>query len=167
MWAPRARGRVCAAKPLLVDDLDQRDDLVARDLVGELRMVAAEMLQREVDELIVGVAADDLAALACDLPGHGLLSRAIVGSRPFAYVGGKVGASLERADNTYVQLCGHFVVELHGRRVEQRFPSRQGRVLFAYLVLQRPHAVGRHELIEAIWAGDLTASHASALTVLL
>jgi DNA-binding SARP family transcriptional activator len=74
---------------------------------------------------------------------------------------------LERADDTYVQLCGRFVVELHGRRVEQRFPSRQGRVLFAYLVLQRPRAVGRHELIEAIWGGDLRANHASALTVLL
>jgi DNA-binding SARP family transcriptional activator len=152
---------------VLLDDLDQSDDLVARDPVGELRMVAPEMLQREIDDLILGLAADDLAALACDLPGHGLVSRAIVGSRPFAYVGGKVGARLERADNTYVQLCGRFVVELHGRRVEQRFPSRQGRVLFAYLVLQRPREVGRHELIEAIWAGDLSANHASALTVLL
>jgi hypothetical protein len=34
---------------------------------------------------------------------------------------------LERADNTYVQLCGRFVVELYGRRVEQRFPSRARR----------------------------------------
>src|SRR3954466_12481830 len=79
MWAPRARGRVCAAKPLLVDDLDQRDDLVARDPVGQLRMVAAEMIQREVDELILGLAADDLAALACDLPGHGWVSRRLSG----------------------------------------------------------------------------------------
>jgi DNA-binding SARP family transcriptional activator len=74
---------------------------------------------------------------------------------------------LERAADTYVQLCGRFVVELHGLRVEQRFPSRQGRLLFAYLVLQRPRAVGRHELIDAIWGGELPANHASALTVLL
>ena len=74
---------------------------------------------------------------------------------------------MERADNTYVQLCGRFVVELHGRRVEQRLPSRQGRLLFAYLVLQRPREVGRHELIEAIWADTPPANHASALTVLL
>jgi DNA-binding SARP family transcriptional activator len=74
---------------------------------------------------------------------------------------------LEHGDDSYVQLCGRFVVELRGRRVEQRFPSRQGRVLFAYLVLQRPRAVGRGELIEAIWAGDESASRASALTVLL
>src|SRR5690349_15397787 len=92
---------------------------------------------------------------------------AIVGACPFPYVDRNVGARLERADNTYVQLCGRFVVELHGRRVEQRFPSRQGRALFAYLVLQRPRAVGRGELIEAIWAGALPANPAPALTVLL
>ena len=74
---------------------------------------------------------------------------------------------MEAADNTYVQLCGRFVVELHGRRIEQRFPSRQGRALFAYLVLQGPRAVGRGELIEAIWAGALPANPAPALTVLL
>jgi DNA-binding SARP family transcriptional activator len=74
---------------------------------------------------------------------------------------------LERADDTYVQLCGCFAVELHGHRVEQRFPSRQGRLLFAYLVLQRPRAVGRDELIDAIWGGELPANRASALTVLL
>ena len=74
---------------------------------------------------------------------------------------------MARADDTYVQLCGRFVVELHGRRVERRLPGRQGRALFAYLVLQRPRTVGRDELIEAIWAGHPPANHASALTVLL
>ena len=74
---------------------------------------------------------------------------------------------MERAAHTYVQLCGRFVVELRGRRVEQRFPSRQGRTLFAYLALQRPRAVGRDELIEAIWAGAAPKSPAPALTVLL
>ena len=74
---------------------------------------------------------------------------------------------MERSDNTYVQLCGRFVVELRGGRVEQRFPSRQGRRLFAYLVLNRPRAVGRRELIEAIWADEQPADRAAALTVLL
>jgi DNA-binding SARP family transcriptional activator len=89
---------------------------------------------------------------------------AIVGLRPFPYVGAKVGAKLA---DTYVQLCGRFVVELHGRRVESRLPGRQGRALFAYLVLQRPRSVGRDELIEALWAGDPPAGFASAVTVLL
>jgi DNA-binding SARP family transcriptional activator len=74
---------------------------------------------------------------------------------------------LERGAHTYVQLCGQLVVELRGRRVDQRLPSRQGRLLFAYLVLQRPRAVGRDELIEAIWTGAAPANHAQALTVLL
>jgi SARP family transcriptional regulator, regulator of embCAB operon len=74
---------------------------------------------------------------------------------------------LEREAHTYVQLCGHFVVELCGRRIEERFPSRQGRTLFAYLVLQRTRAVGRDELIEAIWASAAPKNHAQALTVLL
>src|SRR4051794_28784849 len=68
-----------AAGRALLDDLDQRDDLVTRDPVGQLRMVAAEMLQREIDELILGLAADDLAALACDLPGHGWVSKRLSG----------------------------------------------------------------------------------------
>src|SRR3954454_18877234 len=79
MGATRARGRACARGAALLDDLDQGDDLVARDPVGKLRMVAAEMLQREADELIIGLAADDLAALACDLPGHGLVSGRLSG----------------------------------------------------------------------------------------
>ena len=45
---------------------------------------------------------------------------------------------MERAPQTYVQLCGHLVVELRGCRLEQRLPSRQGRILFAYLVLEQP-----------------------------
>src|SRR3954447_136608 len=155
------------ARRLLLDDFDQGDDLVARDLVGELRMVAAEVIEGEVDDLILGLAAHDVAALACDLPGHWWVSRAIVRAGPFAYVDRNLGGTLERANDTYVQLCGRLVVELRGRRVEQRLPGGQGRVLFAYLVLQRPRAVGRHELIEAIWAGDAPAQHASALTVLL
>jgi SARP family transcriptional regulator, regulator of embCAB operon len=130
-------------------------------------MIAAEMLQGEIDDLILGLATDHVAALACDLPGHLSLSRAIVRSRPFPYVGRNVGARLERADKTYVQLCGRFVIELHGRRVEQRLPRRQGRVLFSYLVLQRQRTVARDELVEAVWAGAPPANHASALTVLL
>ena len=63
--------------------------------------------------------------------------------------------------------AGSFVVELRGCRVEQRFPSRQGRTLFAYLVLQRPRAVGRDELTEAIWGDAAPKDHAQALTVLL
>jgi DNA-binding SARP family transcriptional activator len=74
---------------------------------------------------------------------------------------------LDSTAPTYVQLCGHLVVDLRGCRVERRLPSRQGRAVFAFLVLQRPRAVGRDELIEAIWAGAPPKDHATALTVLL
>ena len=72
-----------------------------------------------------------------------------------------------RAKTTYVQLCGRFVLELRGRRIEQGLPGRRGRALFAYLVLERPRTVGRDELTEAIWPGSSQANHAAALTVLL
>src|SRR3954452_3270837 len=80
MRDPRLAAGRARAKWALLDDLDQSDDLVVRDPVGELRMVAAEMLQREVDDLSLSLAADDLAALACDLPGHGWVSRRLSGS---------------------------------------------------------------------------------------
>ena len=75
---------------------------------------------------------------------------------------------MERAAHTtYVQLCGHLVVELRGCRLEQRLPSRQGRILFAYLVLEQPRAVRRDELTQALWAEAPPKNHAAALTVLL
>ena len=74
---------------------------------------------------------------------------------------------MKRAGNMYVQLCGRFVIEFDGVRVEHRLPGRQGRLVFAYLVLQRQRTVGREELIEAIWGAEPPANHAAALTVLL
>jgi DNA-binding SARP family transcriptional activator len=50
-----------------------------------------------------------------------------------------------------VQLCGRFVVELGGRRVEGNLPGRQGRLLLAYLVTNRDRTVTREEVLEALW----------------
>jgi len=59
--------------------------------------------------------------------------------------------TLESPPPTRIQLCGPTVIELAGARVEDRLPGRQGRLLFAYLVLKRHRPAGRDELIEAIW----------------
>jgi SARP family transcriptional regulator, regulator of embCAB operon len=74
---------------------------------------------------------------------------------------------LESKARTQIQLCGQFAVELHGRRVEQRLPSRQGRLLFAYLALHRARPIPRDELVDALWPRAAPANAADALTVLL
>jgi DNA-binding SARP family transcriptional activator len=74
---------------------------------------------------------------------------------------------LEPIRPTRIQLCGLLVVELHGRRIEGTLPSRQGRLLFAYLTLNRGRPLARDELIEALWPYALPSSAPAALTVLL
>jgi DNA-binding SARP family transcriptional activator len=53
--------------------------------------------------------------------------------------------------STKVQLCGSLAVVVDGRRVEGELPGRQGRLLFAYLTLNRFRPVGRSELLDALW----------------
>ena len=50
-----------------------------------------------------------------------------------------------------MQLCGRLVLVVDGRRREELLPGRQGRLLFAYLVLNRLRAVSRDELAAALW----------------
>jgi DNA-binding SARP family transcriptional activator len=52
-----------------------------------------------------------------------------------------------------IHLCGRLVVELHGQRLEDSLRGRQGRLLFAYLALNRDRPVRRDELAEALWSG--------------
>lgn len=66
-----------------------------------------------------------------------------------------------------VQLCGRYAVEFDGERVEGRLPGRQGRLLFAYLVLARDRPVSRPELVEALWPGVLPSEPEDALAALL
>lgn len=66
-----------------------------------------------------------------------------------------------------IQLCGRLVVDLEGRRVEDALPGRQGRLLFAYLVLGRLRPVPRDELADALWPRELPTAKDSALSALL
>lgn len=54
-----------------------------------------------------------------------------------------------------------------GRRLEERLPSRQGRLLFAYLVLNRHRARSREEIVEALWPTDRPPATGPALNALL
>jgi DNA-binding SARP family transcriptional activator len=66
-----------------------------------------------------------------------------------------------------IQLCGRLVAEIDGSRVEDTLPGRRGRMLFAYLVLNRGRALPRDELLLAGWGEDASAEVGNALSVLL
>ena len=66
-----------------------------------------------------------------------------------------------------IQLCGRFVVDIDGSRIEDTLPGRKGRVLFAYLVLNRGRPLPRDKLLMAGWGEDAPAEAGNALSVLL
>ncbi len=68
---------------------------------------------------------------------------------------------------TRIQLCGRLVALLDGRRVEDQLPSRQGRVLFAFLVVHRHSPRNRAQLVEALWRESPSAGANGSLKSLL
>ncbi len=50
-----------------------------------------------------------------------------------------------------IQMCGTLAVECDGQRLDTLLPGRQGRLLFAYLVVNRHRQVPRDEMAEALW----------------
>ncbi|MGZ4391727.1 MAG: BTAD domain-containing putative transcriptional regulator, partial [Gaiellaceae bacterium] len=66
-----------------------------------------------------------------------------------------------------VFLAGRVAVETGSVVIdERRFPGRQGRVVFAYLVVQQGRPVPRDELAEALWGEALPLTWDKALTVI-
>src|SRR6187397_2473947 len=64
-------------------------------------------------------------------------------------------------------MTDRLAIEANGVRLdEQRFPGRQGRILFAYLAVQHGRSVPRDELAELLWGDDLPATWEKALRVL-
>ncbi|HEX7058358.1 MAG TPA: BTAD domain-containing putative transcriptional regulator [Solirubrobacterales bacterium] len=55
------------------------------------------------------------------------------------------------AGTTRIQLCGRLKADVEGQHVTPVLRGKKGRVLLAYLVLNRDRAVSRDELITAIW----------------
>jgi DNA-binding SARP family transcriptional activator len=68
---------------------------------------------------------------------------------------------------TRIQLCGRLTVELDGRRVEDALPGAKGRLLFAYLVLNRDRRMTRDELLMAVYGEDASPEQHPSLSVLL
>jgi DNA-binding SARP family transcriptional activator len=66
-----------------------------------------------------------------------------------------------------VQLCGATVIERDGERWEVRLPGRQGRLLFAYLVLHRHRSCSRQELAQALWGDALPTASEAGLNALV
>jgi DNA-binding SARP family transcriptional activator len=68
---------------------------------------------------------------------------------------------------TRIHLCGSITVTIDGERVEGALTGRQGRLLFAYLVLHRLRASSRDELIDAVWPEEPPDAVESALSALV
>ena len=66
-----------------------------------------------------------------------------------------------------IQLCGRVVVRLGERRVEDRLPGRQGRLVFVYLALNRQRPVRRDELVDALWGDEVPVGADASLSALL
>lgn len=66
-----------------------------------------------------------------------------------------------------MQLCGRLVIRHGEDRLEGALPSRQGRLLFAYLALNRHRPTPRSELIAALWPQQAPGAADSALSALL
>jgi DNA-binding SARP family transcriptional activator/tetratricopeptide (TPR) repeat protein len=66
-----------------------------------------------------------------------------------------------------IRLCGPVMVDVGGRRLDAGLPGRQGRLLFAYLTVNRNRGCPRDELIDVLWPEGPPAAADSALSALL
>jgi DNA-binding SARP family transcriptional activator len=66
-----------------------------------------------------------------------------------------------------IQLCGRLAIEVDGGRIDHALPGRQGRLLFAFLVLHRQRPIRRDELIDALWPQTPPAAADNALRALI
>jgi DNA-binding SARP family transcriptional activator len=139
-------------------DLDPAADVIVAYLGEQVRMIGTHVLPDLDHHLPVRCSSRDIPAFTLDLSVHDL---------PSVASGGWLDYGLGKVPATTIQLCGPYVVELEGRRIEQLLPGRQGRLLFAYLVLNRDRPVGRSELIDAVWSQEPPRDPADALAALL
>jgi len=127
-------------------------------------MSLADVPLRIADELVLIGAPNDVAALAIDQLRHRCLLNSgtpiIVDRAPCRYLG-------ETLAGTRIHLCGRLTADVAGRRIEDELPGRQGKLLFAYLVVNRMRGASRAELTDRLWGVELPAHPESALSALL
>jgi DNA-binding SARP family transcriptional activator len=68
---------------------------------------------------------------------------------------------------TELRLCGPLEVRIGGQRVDARLRGGQVVTLLAALVLARPRALGREDLIDVLWPEELPADAGAILSTLL
>ena len=83
------------------------------------------------------------------------------------YVSRTLTESGTASDRSRIQLCGRLSVEIDGVELAASLRGRQVPLLLAYLVLNRDRAVGREELIGALWPDNAPRSQDAALRTLL
>ena len=74
---------------------------------------------------------------------------------------------MAQTGGTRIQLCGRLLVQLEGARVEDSLPGTKGRLLLAYLVLNRARRLSRDELLISVYGDDASPEQSSSLSVLL
>jgi SARP family transcriptional regulator, regulator of embCAB operon len=74
---------------------------------------------------------------------------------------------MAQADSARIQLCGRLVVRLGGQRIEDALPGAKGRLLFAYLALNRRRRMNREELLIAVYGDDAPPDYHPRLSVLV
>lgn len=88
------------------------------------------------------------------------------GSRQRATASPRINAALG-GSGWQIVLCGGISVERNGRRLPAELPARQGRLVFAYLVLNRTHPISRDELTDVLWPGRPPVSPEAVLSGVL
>lgn len=68
---------------------------------------------------------------------------------------------------TQIELCGSLRADIGGRQMTARLPGRQGRSLFAFLVVNRHRPVSRHELHQVLWPQNLPEAPETGLSTVL
>jgi len=75
--------------------------------------------------------------------------------------------TLASTPSTRIQLCGPTIIEWDGERLDGDLPGRQGRLLFAYLVLNRHRLATRDDLVEALWPNRHPSAAETGLNALI